>query len=117
MLITSTLLGAAAFVAADTGEAVNGIERCSRSTLAGRVSARSERRRRRASASSSSRSSSSSSSSVSVSSSSSSSAGGGRSRARATSSTIDEHGRRVTIVHDERGCRVFVDDAGDSGER
>lgn len=114
MLITSTLLGAAAFVAADTGEAVNNIERCSRSTLAGRVSARSERRRRRASASSSSRSSSSSS--VSVSSSSSSTAGG-RSRARATSSTIDEHGRRVTIVHDERGCRVFVDDAGDSGER
>ncbi|HEY0325273.1 MAG TPA: hypothetical protein VGC46_04760 [Allosphingosinicella sp.] len=34
---------------------------------------------------------------------------GGRSRARAVSRTTDEHGRTVTVVHDERGCRVFVD--------
>jgi len=25
------------------------------------------------------------------------------------SSTTDEQGRRVTVIHDERGCRIIVD--------
>jgi len=55
-------------------------------------------------------------SSVSVSSSSSSSSRGGQGRARAVSSHTDELGRTVTTTHDERGCRIVIDEREISGE-
>jgi len=32
------------------------------------------------------------------------------------SSTTDENGRRVTVIHDERGCRTIVENLDEQGE-
>lgn len=40
----------------------------------------------------------------------SSSSSGSRGTARAVSSVTDEDGRTVTTTHDEKGCRIVIDD-------
>lgn len=113
MFVHASIATAAALITPNAGIDEDPGVRCESNTGSER-STRTSRRGRRAAAfaSSRSRSSSSSSSSVSVSSSSSSGTSGrGRSRARAVSSTTDDQGRTVTVVHDERGCRVFTDPA------
>lgn len=52
----------------------------------------------------------------SVSASSSASSAGGRGTARAVSSHTDEYGRTVTTTHDQRGCRIVVDEREIEGE-
>ena len=44
------------------------------------------------------------------SSSSASSSSGSKGTARAVSSVTDEDGRTVTTIHDEKGCRIVIDD-------
>lgn len=110
MSITNIILDAVALATVDPGGTVPDAERCSRSRMTGHVAARTEREQGRRSAASSSSSTSGASSSVSVSSSSSVQSSG-RSRARAMSSTTDATGRRITVIDDERGCRVIVEDS------
>lgn len=40
----------------------------------------------------------------------SSSSSGSKGTARAVSSVTDEDGRTVTTIHDEKGCRIVIDD-------